>query len=67
MEAEYVACYEATCEPIWLRNFISNFEIVENITRPLTIYCNNTTTVSFSHNNKSSTRARHFDVKCQFV
>ena len=22
-EAEYVACYEATCHAIWLRNFIS--------------------------------------------
>ena len=22
MEAEYVACYEATCHVIWLRNFI---------------------------------------------
>ena len=23
MEAEYVACYEATCHAIWLQNFIS--------------------------------------------
>ena len=67
MEAEYVACYKATCEVICLRNFISSFEIVESIARPLTIYCDNTTTVSFFHNNKSFTRTKHFDVKYQFV
>ena len=34
MEAEYVACYEATCLPIWLRNFISSLEVVHSISRP---------------------------------
>ena len=28
IEAEYVACYEATCHAIWLRNFISTLEVV---------------------------------------
>ena len=26
-KAEYVACYEATCPAIWLRNFISALEV----------------------------------------
>ena len=67
MEVEYVACYEATCEAIWLRNFISSFEIAESITRSLTIYCDNITAISFSYNNKSSAHTKHFDVKYWFV
>ena len=67
MEAEYVACYEATREAVWLRNFISGLKIVESISRPLTICCDNAAAVSFSHNNKSSARTKHFDVKYQFV
>ena len=39
MEAEYVACYEATCQAVWLKNLISGFQIVESISRPLVIYC----------------------------
>ena len=67
MEAEYIACYEATWEVIWLRNFISSLKIVESISRPLTICYDNVVVVSFSHNNKSSTRMKHFDFKHQFV
>ena len=63
MEAEYVACYEATKEAIWLRNLISGFPIVESISRPLTIYCDNIATIVFSQNNNSSARTKHFDVK----
>ena len=67
MEAEYVACYEATREAVWLRNFISGLKIVESISRPLTIYCDNAVAMSFSQNNKSSACTKHFDVKYQFV
>ena len=67
MEAEYVACYEATREAVWLRNLIIGFPIIESISRPLTIYCDNTAAVIFSQNNKSSARTKHFDVKYQFV
>ena len=67
METEYVSCYEATQEAIWLRNFISEFCLIESISRPLTIYYDNTIAMSFSQNNKTSTCTKHFDVKYQFV
>ncbi|CAJ2662215.1 unnamed protein product [Trifolium pratense] len=35
MEAEYVACYEATCQAVWLKNLISYFRVVDSISRPL--------------------------------
>ncbi|XP_050888799.1 secreted RxLR effector protein 161-like [Lathyrus oleraceus] len=48
MEAEYVACYEATCQAMWLKNLISRFKVVESISRPLVIYCDNFATVHLS-------------------
>ena len=38
MEAEYIVCYEATRQAIWLKNFITELGLVESISRPLTIY-----------------------------
>jgi len=67
MEAEYVACYEATCQAMWLKNLISYFKVVESISRPLVIYCDNTAAVHFSQNKKSSSKSNHFDIKYLFV
>ncbi|XP_075107162.1 secreted RxLR effector protein 161-like [Nicotiana tabacum] len=54
MEAEFVACFEATIHALWLRNFISGLGVVDTITRPLKIYCDNSATVFFSKNDKYS-------------
>lgn len=48
IEAEYVACFEATHQAMWLKNLISSFQIVESISRPLVIYCDNTVAMDFS-------------------
>jgi hypothetical protein len=37
--------------------------VVDNILRPLTIYCDNKSIVFFSSNNKSSDVAKHIDIK----
>ncbi|XP_074298847.1 secreted RxLR effector protein 161-like [Silene latifolia] len=34
MEAEFVACFEATIHALWLRNFISGLGIVDSIAKP---------------------------------
>nr|KYP61951.1 Retrovirus-related Pol polyprotein from transposon TNT 1-94 [Cajanus cajan] len=67
MEAEYVSCYEATCQAVWLKNLISSFHIFESISRPLVIYYDNTAAMHFSQNNRSYTRSKHFDIKFLFV
>jgi len=41
MEAEFVACFEATVHALWLRNFVLRLGIVDSIARPLRIYCDN--------------------------
>ncbi|RVW91271.1 Retrovirus-related Pol polyprotein from transposon TNT 1-94 [Vitis vinifera] len=46
MEAEYVACYEACCHAMWMRNFISTLGVVDSISRPLKLFCDNSTAVA---------------------
>lgn len=67
MEVEYVACYEAIRQAIWLRNFTSKFHLVESISKPLVVYCDNFVVVSFSQINKNSKHSKHFDTKYMFV
>ena len=67
MEAEHVACYEATCHAIWLRNFISALEVVHSISRPLKLFFDNSAVVYFSRNTRSTSRSKHIDVKLFFV
>ena len=67
MEAEYVACYEATCHAIWLRNFILALKVIHSISRPLKLFCDNSAVVYFSRNTRSTSRSKHIDVKFFFV
>ena len=62
MEAKYVACYDATCHAIWFQNFISTLEVVQSISKSLKVFCDNSTTVSFSRNTRSTSRCKHIDV-----
>ena len=41
MVAEFVACYAASNQGIWLKNFVTRLLIVEGIERPLKVYCDN--------------------------
>ena len=63
MEAEFVACFEATSHALWLRNFISGLGVVDSIARPLKIYCDNTAAVFFSKNGKYSSGSKHMELK----
>ena len=67
MEPEYMACYEATCHAIWLRNFIYALEVVHSISRLLKLFCDNSTVVSFFRNTKRTSCSNHIDVKFFFV
>ncbi|XP_070013746.1 secreted RxLR effector protein 161-like [Nicotiana sylvestris] len=63
MEVEFVACFEATIRALWLRNFISGLGVVDTITKPLKIYCDNSAAVFFSKNDKYSKGAKHMELK----
>ena len=62
-----MTCYEATCHAIWLRTFISTLKVVRSISRPLKLFVDNSTNVSFSRNTRNTSRSKHIDVKFYFV
>ena len=62
-----MACYKATCHAIWFKNFILVLGVVHSISRLLKLLCDNSATVSFSRNTKSTYRSKHIDVKLFFV
>ncbi|KAM1632105.1 hypothetical protein ACFX2K_020035 [Malus domestica] len=67
MQAEYVACYEATSQAVWLKNFISSMNVVESIARPIQLWCDNKAAVFHARNNKRSNGTRHLDLKYKMI
>jgi hypothetical protein len=63
MYAEFIACYEALGQAMWLKNFIPGLSVIDSISKPLMIYCDNKAAVFFSHNNKSSGASNHIDLR----
>jgi len=55
MEVEFVAWIEAIVQTNWLLNFILGLGVVNGISRPLKIYCDNSAAVFFSKNDKRVT------------
>ena len=51
----------------WLKKFIPGLKVVDDIYRPLKLYCDNNPTVQYAHNNKSSGAAKHIDIKYYVV
>jgi hypothetical protein len=67
MHAEFVACYEAIGQALWLKKFVSGLRVVDSIEKPLKLYCDNESIVFYSYNNKSSGAAKHIDIKFYVV
>ena len=63
MEAEFVACYEASNQGICLRNFVFGFQLVDFVKRPLQLYCDNRVAELYYKSDKSSVRSRHINIK----
>jgi hypothetical protein len=63
MQTEFLSCYMAVGQAVWLKKFVPRLRVVDSILRPLTIYCDNKSAVFFLSNNKSSDAAKHIDIK----
>ncbi|RVW13581.1 Retrovirus-related Pol polyprotein from transposon TNT 1-94 [Vitis vinifera] len=63
MEAEFIACYEASNHGIWLRNFVTQLRIVDGIEKPLRINCDNKAAELYSKNNRNLSKSKHIDIK----
>ncbi|CAL9020509.1 unnamed protein product [Prunus brigantina] len=63
MKSEYIGCFEATRQCVWLKNLIQSVKIVKSIERPLKLYCDNSSALFFAKNNKRSYASRLMDIK----
>ncbi|XP_074271055.1 secreted RxLR effector protein 161-like [Silene latifolia] len=63
MEAEFVSYFEATSHGVWLKGFISGLRVVDSISRPIRMYCDNSVAVFMAKNNRSGSRSKHIDIK----
>ena len=62
MEAEFASCFEATSQGAWLKSFITGLRVMDSISRPLRIFCDNSS-VFLAKNNKSGSRSKNIDIK----
>jgi hypothetical protein len=53
----------AVGQAIWLKKFVPRLRVVDSISKPLTLYCDNKLVVFFLSNNKSSDATKHIDIK----
>ena len=53
MEAEFVSCFEATSHGVRLRSFMYGLRVIDSVSRPLRMFCDNLVAVFRAKNNKS--------------
>ena len=67
MEAEYIAASEAAKEAVWLKNFLSDLEVVPNMDKAVTLYCDNSVAVANSKEPRSHKRGKHIERKYHLI
>ncbi|TYK23897.1 gag/pol protein [Cucumis melo var. makuwa] len=67
METEYVAACEAVKEVVWLRKFLIDLEVVPNISKPITFYCDNSGAVANSREPRSHKCEKHIQCKYHLI
>jgi hypothetical protein len=67
MYAEFVACYKVVGWAMWLIKFVSSLKVVDNIERPLKLYCDNEPAVINAHNNKKIKVIKHINIRFYVV
>jgi hypothetical protein len=65
--AEFVECYEAVGQAMWLKKFVLNLRVVDCIERPLKLYNDNEPTVLYAHNNKKTKAVKHINIRFYVV
>ena len=58
-EAEYIAASEAAKEGVWIKNFLTELEVVPSISSPVDLYCDNTGAIAQSKEPRSHQRSKH--------
>ena len=67
MKAEYIAACEAAKELVWLKKLYTDLEVVSNMDKPLTLYCDNSRAVKNSKEPRSHKRDKHIERKYHLI
>ena len=67
MEAEYIAACEAAKEAVWLKNFLTDLEVVPGMDKPITLFCDNSGAVANSKEPRSHKRGKHIERKYHLI
>lgn len=67
MEAEYVAASEAAKEAVWLRNFLLDLDVVPNLPKAITLYCDNSGAVANSKEPRAHKTGKHIERKYHLI
>jgi len=67
MKTEFVTCFEVNVQANWLQNFISGLGVVNNIVKPLRIYCDNYAVLLFFLEYKVFQSVKHMKFKYSVV
>jgi hypothetical protein len=64
-EAEYVACYSATHDLVWLNQLLTELGFQNH--QSITLYCDNLPAIKLIKNPVAHQRTRHIDIKYHYV
>ena len=67
MEAEYIAASEVAKEAVWLKNFLSDMEVIPNMDKPITLYCDNNGVITNSKEPHNYKRQKHIEKKYHLI
>ena len=67
MKAEYIAASEAAKEGVWLKNFLSDLEVIPGLDKPVTLYCDNSGAVTNSKEPRSHKRGKYIERKYHLI
>jgi hypothetical protein len=58
-EAEYIAASEAAKEAVWIRNFVSELDVVPSASSPMDLYCDNSGAIVQAKEARAHKRGKH--------
>ena len=58
-EAEYMAASEGAQEAVWMKEFITDLGVIPNASGPMTLFCDNTGTISLAKESRYHKRTKH--------
>jgi hypothetical protein len=59
MKAEYIAASEAGKEAVWIRNFVSELDVVPSASSPMDLYCNNSGAIAQVKEPRAYKKVKH--------